>query len=285
MEKFIYLPPTINGYSDERQYISEHLLKRGNKFYIEGKEYEVSSIVFDPEFETKFGKYSPDFVVYTIIGEPILFELFFANRKRGTDYFCKWKDLGAVVVNVDLVGYKTGNFSLLYKNGKCYLDWYIKRDIYANTINKMNMDDFWIFLQSNPSSENILSHIKNMKQDDQRKCKTILNKMYKYKPLVKQLKEQKTIVKKEIQEIKNNQKQSKYIGIINACKNGVWTAEQCGNKIIIILTLCGKSVSCYSSPNIKSITNDMNGLIKLIENKGIRIMEVANGDRDLHSVN
>ena len=117
------------------------LFKEGNKFYIEGELFEVSSIEIEKSHYTPFGEYRPDITVYTTSGKVIYFEMFFTNRKTGDDYFCKWDYLGNDVIEVNIKEYmiKTDittipHFNYLYHNGTCYSKPYVKRDLYANTI-------------------------------------------------------------------------------------------------------------------------------------------------------
>lgn len=81
------------------------LFEKGSKFYINDKIFEVNSIDIEKIWNTPFGEYKPDITVYTSSGETIFFEMFFSNRKKGDDYFCKWNSLKNDVVEVNIKEY------------------------------------------------------------------------------------------------------------------------------------------------------------------------------------
>ncbi len=175
------------------------LFEKGSKFYIDNELFEVSSIDIEKIFNTSFGDYKPDVTVYTTNNKIIYFEMFFANRKTGDDYFCKWEELGNDVVEVNIKEYmfKTDtdaipSFSYLYHDGTCYSKPYVKRDLYANTIARIKreltrqkvlnykarieqLDWFWQEIRNN-SRDNILDIISKMEYDDMVSCYEIIKR-------------------------------------------------------------------------------------------------------------
>ena len=173
------------------------LFETGSKFYIDDKLFVVESIEIEKPYETPFGKYIPDVTVHTTTGIDIYFEMFFANRKTGDDYFCKWDYLKNDVVEVNIKEYmfKTDksaipSFTYLYHSGICYSKPYIKRDLYANTIAKIKkeltrqnllnykarieqLDWFWQEIRNNKSKEEILNIVSIMEYDDMVSCYNI----------------------------------------------------------------------------------------------------------------
>lgn len=176
------------------------LFEEDSKFYVENSLFEVESIEIEKPYETPFGKYIPDVTVHTTIGKDIYFEMFFTNRKTGDDYFCKWNYLGNDVVEVNIKEYmfKTDTdtipvFTYLYHDGTCYSKPYMKRDLYANTIAKIQreltrqkvlnykarieqLDWFWQEIRNNKSKEDILNVIADMEYDDMKSCYEIIKR-------------------------------------------------------------------------------------------------------------
>jgi hypothetical protein len=176
------------------------LFEKGSKFYIKDRLYEVGSVEIEKTWNTKFGDYRPDVTIYTSTGEIIYFEMFFTNRKTGDDYFCKWNELGndVVEVNIKEYMYKTDTneiprFTYLYHDGKCYSKEYIKRDFYANNIQKLKnqitrkdlfnykqrieqLDWLWQYIMSENQRDKIPETIKAMCYEDQVSCYEIIKK-------------------------------------------------------------------------------------------------------------
>jgi hypothetical protein len=176
------------------------LFEKGSKFYIEDELFEVDYIEVEKTWNTKFGDYRPDVTVYTSTGEVIYFEMFFTNRKTGDDYFCKWNELenDVVEVNIKEYMYKTDvneipSFTYLYHDGKCYSKEYIKRDFYANTIQKLKnqitrkdllnykqriekLDWLWQYIMSEDQRDKVTETIKEMCYEDQVSCYEIIKK-------------------------------------------------------------------------------------------------------------
>lgn len=170
------------------------LFEIGSKFYVDNNLFEVDSIDIEKKWITPFGNYRPDITVYTTSGETIYFEMFFSNRKTGSDYFCKWNNLGndVVEVNIKEYMYKTDEeiiprFSYLYHDGICHSKTYVKRDLYANTIAKIKreltrqkvlnykarieqLDWFWQKIIRNENKEEILECISSMTYEDMQSC-------------------------------------------------------------------------------------------------------------------
>lgn len=169
------------------------LFEKGSSFYINDILYTVNDIKIENTYETMYGQYRPDITITTTTGKVIYFEMFFKNRKRGDDYFCKWDYLGNDVVEVDIKEYisKVNKddipiFKYLYHNGKCYSKDYSKRDMYYNTIKKRTnyltgqkllnykarieqLDWFWKHVQENDVEE-IFNIFNIMEYDDQVFC-------------------------------------------------------------------------------------------------------------------
>ncbi len=176
------------------------LFKKGSKFYIDDDLFEVDSIDIKKTWYTQFGNYKPDITVYTSSGDTIYFEIFFSNRKTGDDYFCKWNDLGNIVVEVNVKEYmyKTDvniipKFTYLYHNGICYSKTYVKRDLYAKTIARIKneltrqkvldykirierLDWFWQKIIKNASRDDIINCIYSMPYDDMVSCYEIIKR-------------------------------------------------------------------------------------------------------------
>ena len=177
------------------------LFESGSRFYINDELFEVDSIEIEKMHNTPFGKYKPDITVHTTSGKIIYFEMFFTNRKTSDDYFCKWDYLGNDVVEVNVKEYTSKAdlteipvFKYLYHDGTCYSKFYVKRDLYANTIAKIKkeltrqkilnykarieqLDWFWQEVQRNSSdSETILNSISKMEYDDMVSCYEIIKK-------------------------------------------------------------------------------------------------------------
>lgn len=176
------------------------LFETGSKFYIKKELLEVERIEIEKTWNTPFGDYRPDITVYTASNKIIFFEMFFANKKTGDDYFCKWDYLGNDVVEVNIKEYlckidkdTIPVFDYLYHDGKCYNKTYKKKDIYSNTIAKIKnnltrqnvldykmriekLDWFWIQIQSNASKENILKSVACMEYDDMVSCYDIVKR-------------------------------------------------------------------------------------------------------------
>ena len=179
------------------------LFAEGSKFYVENVLYEVLNIEIEPSVETKFGKYKPSVLVNTKTGKTIYFELFFLNRKRENDYFCKWQELKNDVVNVNLKEfiYKDADdaipyFTYLYHDGKCYLKEYVKNDLYANTIGKYKrtkgkhsskdvlkekinielLDEFWQCIQRKSRKDEMLKIIRTMSYDELVICYEVIKR-------------------------------------------------------------------------------------------------------------
>lgn len=185
------------------------LFEEGSKFVLAGETYEVDNVEIEKPYETSFGRYIPDIIVHTKSGDTIFFELFFTNRKRGDDYFCKWSELGNDVVEVNLKEYcnkvvtdEIPIFNYLFHDNKCYSLNYVNKDFYANTIARRkiylerqevlnyksrieSLDWFWQLVINKMPKEDILFSIENMEYDDQVFCYDIV----KNKQCVKYLRE------------------------------------------------------------------------------------------------
>lgn len=178
------------------------LFEKGSKFYIQDVLYEVDSIDIEKPYSTPFGGYRPDITVRTKNGATIFFELFFANRKKESDYFCKWQYLENDVIEVNLNEFLAKeskdfipHFTYLYHDGKCYCKEYVERDLYANTIAKRKaqltrqelnnykarieqLDWFWQMISSNVGKDEILDAVVNMDYDDQVFCYDLVKRKH-----------------------------------------------------------------------------------------------------------
>jgi hypothetical protein len=172
----------------------------GSQFYVDDNLYTVDYVGIEKIWNTKFGDYKPDVTVYTSTGEIIYFEMFFSNRKTGDDYFCKWNDLGNDVVEVNIKEYMYKSdintipkFTYLYHDGKCYAKEYIKRDFYANHIQKLKnkitrqdllnyrqrieqFDWLWQSIMDETQRQQIPEIIQAMNYEDQVACYEIIKK-------------------------------------------------------------------------------------------------------------
>ena len=177
-------------------------------------------------WNTAFGNYTPDITVYTSTGETIYFEIFFSNRKIGDNYFCMWNALGNPVVEVHVKEYlykvdknTSPKFTYLYHNGVCYSKTYIKRDLYATAITRIQnklkrqkvldyktriekLDLFWQKIIENAPREDIINCIYSMPYEDMSTCYEIIKR----KQCVSHLKNDvlDTINKKVIKEVGNS---------------------------------------------------------------------------------
>ena len=176
------------------------LFKKGSKFYINEKLFEVASIEIEKIWYTSFGNYKPDITVYTSSDDIIYFEMFFSSRKIGDDYFCKWNALGNDVVEVNIKEYlyKTDEniipvFTYLYHDGVCYSKTYEKRDLYASIIAKIKheltrqkvlnykarieqLDWFWQKIIENATRDDIINCIYSMTYEDMISCYEIIKR-------------------------------------------------------------------------------------------------------------
>lgn len=178
------------------------LFEKGSKFYINNELYEVKTVDIEKTYSTPFGDYRPDVTVCTTSGKTIYFEMFFTNRKTGDDYFCKWSYLENDVVEVNIKEYMTKTetntiplFTYLFHDGVCFSKSYIKKDLYANTIDKIKhelmhqdildykarierLDWFWQKIITNESKESILEVISLMNYEDMVSCYNIIKRKH-----------------------------------------------------------------------------------------------------------
>lgn len=183
-------------------FINQWMFKEGNEFCVGERLYKVEHVDIGKEWDTPFGTYQPDITVYTISGEVIFFELFFANRKTEDNYFCKWSYLGNDVAEINTKEYMEKldyntipYFGYLYHDGICYSRQYAKKDLYANTIAKIKnelmlkkpinhkarieqLDYFWQKLTNNEPREVILEIISSMGYDDMVSCYEIIKRKH-----------------------------------------------------------------------------------------------------------
>lgn len=86
-------------------WIKNELLKQGDRFKIDGIEYEVKDIHIEKENETKEGIYKPDITIETADNKTIYFEINFKNKKNKNDYYKMWNELNNIVVEVNVMDY------------------------------------------------------------------------------------------------------------------------------------------------------------------------------------
>ena len=118
------------------------LFKEGSKFYVGKELYTVGSVEIEKSYDTSFGKYRPDLTVNTECGKVIFFEINFTSAKREDDYFAKWDELNIDVIEVNIkklmnedYDCKIPTFSLVYSEGECFKQSYLKRDEYSAIAN------------------------------------------------------------------------------------------------------------------------------------------------------
>lgn len=118
------------------------LFKEGSQFYVGKELYTVWSVEIEKSYDTSFGKYRPDLTVNTECGKVIFFEINFTSAKREDDYFAKWDELNIDVIEVNIkklmnedYDCKIPTFSLVYSDGECFKQSYLKRDEYSTIAN------------------------------------------------------------------------------------------------------------------------------------------------------
>lgn len=121
------------------------LFKKGCKFKVLDKVYEVLNIEIEKTLHTTFGDYRPDIIVNTVQDKIFFFEIMVSNRKS-EHLIPKWDDLGNDVVEVDtrdFINKKFKNdipeFSLIYSDGTCFIKRYSTKE-YQNTLAKRKLE-------------------------------------------------------------------------------------------------------------------------------------------------
>ena len=166
------------------------LFKKGSKFYVDKKLYTVRSVEIEKSYDTNFGKYRPDLTINTECGKVIFFEINFTSAKREDDYFAKWDELNIDVIEVNIkklmnedYDCKIPTFSLIYSEGECFKQSYLKRDEYSTIANIkrewkrqekidykimwQRLDWFWLTVQDFKHSKcGIMDVLENFKQID-----------------------------------------------------------------------------------------------------------------------
>lgn len=179
------------------------LFKEGSRFYVGKNLYTVKSVDIEKSYDTSFGKYRPDITVNTKCGNIIFFEINFTSAKKENDYFAKWDELNVDVIEVNIkklmnedYNCKIPTFDLVYSNGECFKQSYLKRDEYSTISNikrewkrqeKIDykimwerLDWFWLKVQDFKHSKcgvlDVLERFKQINIKDKEVCFDLIKK-------------------------------------------------------------------------------------------------------------
>lgn len=179
------------------------LFKEGSRFYVGKNLYTVKSVDIEKSYDTSFGKYRPDITVNTKCGNIIFFEINFTSAKKENDYFAKWDELNVDVIEVNIkklmnedYNCKIPTFDLVYSNGECFKQSYLKRDEYSTISNikrewkrqeKIDykimwerLDWFWLKVQDFKHSKcdimDVINSFRSLEMKDKETCFSLINK-------------------------------------------------------------------------------------------------------------
>ncbi|MEK4824615.1 hypothetical protein NSS71_08650 [Niallia sp. FSL W8-0951] len=137
-------------------------LEKGDKFTVvsdKERDYVVSKVLVEQEYETSERTYNPDVTVLTECGNRIFFEMKYSNDKDVKDYIDIWLELRDIVVEIDIkqlmLKEKVPKFKALFYEGKCFNT--KRNDSYYNTIGKHKE-----YLYKYENDEKIKSRIKQL---------------------------------------------------------------------------------------------------------------------------
>ena len=132
---------TCNSESMIHWWFKNELIKTGDEFTVitGNKEniFKCKQVDIEKQYNTSYGIYKPDLTVVTEDNKLIHFEIANTNKKKIKDYINKWKELGNIVVELEIKDIinknKINKVIAKYYNGKELVD--IEKD-FRNTINK-----------------------------------------------------------------------------------------------------------------------------------------------------
>ena len=105
---------SINGGENFiHKFVKEVTFKKGEIIEVnteEGiKKYAIAEVILEKTYNTTLGDYRPDITLITECGERIFVEICNTNKKSFKKYYCKWLDLGSMVIELkveDLINSK-----------------------------------------------------------------------------------------------------------------------------------------------------------------------------------